>query len=163
MFNTLFTSIFHSTTVNKESVAQEKPMMLSLKDILSASQHDNTLRLEIITVDAPHSMHITLSPPPLPDQPLVMVPLSIDIPADCPTKPIVRLNTPSTPYAQKWNPRLFDQDQMSAELQQTHSIPQWIHWLYNKMTTADSYPMKRSHDFNEDSYPSKAIKMEIDE
>ena len=43
--------------------------------ILSIASHqDQQWRTEVITADAPNSIHITLSTPPLPNQPFVMIP-----------------------------------------------------------------------------------------
>jgi hypothetical protein len=101
-----------------------------------------------------------------------MVPLSIDIPVDSPTKPVIRLHSPSAAKSHRWNPKVFEEESMSDILQQTHDISSLIGWLYKRMIGADSYLVehgsKRSrnnmeNDDSDDNNNTKSMKMEIDE
>lgn len=140
---------------------------------MTESKNDDCVRVEIETIDAPNSIHITLSPPALPNQLFVMVPLSIDIPVDDPTKPIIRLHPPCSAKTHCWNPRVFDEDKMTEILQDTHDISAFIRWFYKRMANTDAYLIergsKRSHtyrdddDDDDDNRNTKSMKMEIDE
>lgn len=99
-----------------------------------------------------------------------MIPLSIDIPVDQPTKPTVRLHAPSLTH-QRWNPQVFDESKMTEEIRNTHDIPQFIHWLSGKMRTTDTYLINRNNkrtypEEEEDSFSAttdaKHVKMELD-
>lgn len=129
------------------------------------------MKLEITTVDAPNTIFITLSPPPLPKQLFVMVPISIDIPLENPTKPTVRLHAPSHAKSQRWNPAIFDEAKMTEQMQSAHSIPEFIRKLYKDMANADAYLIDRTQlkrRFSEDDFSStmednhKLMKMELD-
>ncbi|GAA5794946.1 hypothetical protein HPULCUR_000296 [Helicostylum pulchrum] len=159
MFNTLFKSVFNAETFKKESSK-------------SKSQNDRILRVEVATVDAPDSINIALTPPPLPNQAFIIVPLSIEIPVDNPTRPVIRLHAPCSSKTHTWNPRVFDQDQMTDILQDTHNIANVFSWLYKKMVDTETYLIERGskrariednfdelNDFNNTKY----TKMEIDE
>lgn len=100
-----------------------------------------------------------------------MVPLSIDIPLENPTKPIVRLHAPSNSKTQRWNPALFDEATMTEQIQSTYSIPEFIRQLYKGMSNADTYLIDRTQikrRFSEDDFSSsiddsnKIMKMELD-
>jgi hypothetical protein len=131
------------------------------------SQQDDSLRIETTTIDAPNSLYITLSPASLPNQAFVMIPLSIDIPVDQPTKPTVRLHAPSLTH-QRWNPHVFNEAKMTDQLQSSHNVPAFIHWLSEKMRSADAYLIdrnKRPYPEEEDDFSAtgaKKIKMELD-
>lgn len=186
MFNTLFQSVFNSHTFRSEASKSIGTMSFSLSEILSGkslcsflilkpnfnincveSKNDDAVRIEIATIDAPNSISVTISPPPLPNQLFVMVPLSIDIPVDDPTKPKIRLHTPSAAKSYRWNPKVFDEEKMSETLQQTNDIPSFISWLYKRMINTDSYLIdrgyKRSRTDNDFDDNNKSMKMEIDE
>lgn len=129
------------------------------------------MKLEITTVDAPNTIFITLSPPPLPNQLFVMVSISIDIPLDNPTKPAVRLHAPSHAKSQRWNPAIFDEARMTEQMRSTHSIPEFIRQLYKDMADADTYLIDRTQlkrRLSEDDFSStmddsnKLMKMELD-
>jgi hypothetical protein len=131
------------------------------------SQKDDSSRIEITTIDAPNSLYITLSPAPLPNQATIMIPLSIDIPVDQPTKPNVRLHAPSLTH-QRWNPQVFDETKMTDQLQNTHDVPAFIHWLSQKMRSADACLIDRNKRAfpEEDDFSAteiKQMKMELDE
>lgn len=100
-----------------------------------------------------------------------MVPISIDIPLENPTKPIVRLHAPSSSKTQRWNPALFDEATMTKQIQSTYSIPEFIRQLYKNMSKADTYLIDRTQikrRFSEDDFSSsiddsnKIMKMELD-
>lgn len=162
MFNTLFKSVFNESTFNFDQPT--KPISLSLQDILAASDSDDSLTIEITCIDAPNSIHIALCPPPQNDQKFVMVPFSIDIPADNPTKPTVRLHA-STTTSQRWNPQIFNAELMSEEIQTTFHIPTLIQSLYSKMSSGENYLVsvkRRYSEENDFSAPEKLVKMELD-
>lgn len=118
------------------------------------SEKEDNLIVEVATVDAPYSIHITLSPPPASS--FIMVPLSIDIPANDPTKPIVRLQ--SSPI-HKWNTNVFKQDLMSKELQSTYNLPAFIRWISNRMSQ-DSFIKRERQEDDMSLIFKKAIKYE---
>ncbi|CAO3631407.1 unnamed protein product [Mucor fragilis] len=169
MFNTLFKSIFNVNTYKTQQT--NTSVAFSLQDILAESEKDKTMKLEVTTVDAPNTIFITLSPPPLPNQLFVMVSISIDIPLDSPTKPTVRLHAPSHAKSQRWNPAVFDEAKMTEHMQSTHSIPEFIRQLYRDMANADTYLIDRTQlkrRLSEDDFSStlddsnKLMKMELD-
>lgn len=186
MFNILFKSVFNIKTFIKEEAKSVKSISLSLSDILSGtlkyyfyhinitntiteSKNDDGITIEITTIDAPNSIHITLSPPALPNQLFVMVSLSIEIPVDDPNKPTIRLHAPCSPKLYCWNPRVFDEDKMTEILQDTHDISAFIKWLYKKMANTDAYLIDRNskrsfvHQDMDDNRNIKYMKMETDE
>lgn len=118
------------------------------------SEKEENLIVEVTTVDAPYSIHITLSPSSASS--FIMVPLSIDIPANDPTKPIVRLQ--SSPI-HKWNTNVFKQDLMSKELQSTYNLPAFIRWLSNRMSQ-DSFIKRERQEDDMSLVFKKAIKYE---
>ncbi|CEP12406.1 hypothetical protein [Parasitella parasitica] len=169
MFNTLFQSIFNVNTYKTDQT--KDALSFSLEDILAESETDKTLKLEVTTIDAPNAIFITLSPPPLPNQFFVMVSISIDIPLETPTKPIVHLHAPSNAKSQRWNPAIFDEAAMTEQIQSTYSIPEFIRQLYKNMSTADTYLVDRiqaKRRFSEEDFSSamddsnKVMKMELD-
>ncbi|KAL4210481.1 mediator of RNA polymerase II transcription subunit 1-domain-containing protein [Rhizopus microsporus] len=152
MFNILFKSIFSTTQIIKDSM--DNTVSFSLKGILAESEKEENLIVEVTTVDAPYSIHITLSPSSASS--FIMVPLSIDIPANDPTKPIVRLQ--SSPI-HKWNTNVFKQDLMSKELQSTYNLPAFIRWLSNRMSQ-DSFIKRERQEDDMSLVFKKAIKYE---
>ncbi|RCH88753.1 hypothetical protein CU097_004074, partial [Rhizopus azygosporus] len=152
MFNILFKSIFNTTQIIKNSM--DNTVSFSLKGILAESEKEDNLIVEVATVDAPYSIHITLSPPSASS--FIMVSLSIDIPANDPTKPIVRLQ--SSPI-HKWNTNVFKQDLMSKELQSTYNLPAFIRWLSNRMGQ-DSFIKRERQEDDMSLVFKKAIKYE---
>lgn len=97
-----------------------------------------------------------------------MIPLSIDIPMENPTKPVVHLHSSNAAKSQRWNSKVFDEAKMSEAIQQMHDIPSFISWLYKRMIDADSYLIerggyKRSRTENEIDENNKSMKMEIDD
>lgn len=168
MFNTLFQSVFNSDTFKKEASTIPNTVSFSLSDILSESKKDDAVRIEIATIDAPYFISVTISPPALPNQPFVMIPLSIEIPMENPTKPVIRLHSSSAAKSHRWNPKVFDEAKMSEAIQQMHDIPSFISWLYKRMVDTDSYLIerggyKRSRTENEIDENNKSMKMEIDD
>lgn len=95
-----------------------------------------------------------------------MVSLSIDIPVDDPTKPLIRLHPPSSAKTHCWNPRVFDEEKMTEIVQDTHDICTFISWLYKRMAKSDAYLIerrKRSYAHYDDNDENrKLMKMEID-
>ncbi|CEG66098.1 hypothetical protein RMATCC62417_02741 [Rhizopus microsporus] len=152
MFNILFKSIFNTTQIINNFM--DNTVSFSLKGILAESEKEDNLIVEVATVDAPYSIHITLSPPPASS--FIMVSLSIDIPANDPTKPIVRLQ--SSPI-HKWNTNVFKQDLMSKELQSTYNLPAFIRWLSNRMSQ-DSFIKRERQEDDMSLVFKKAIKYE---
>ncbi|KAG2207159.1 hypothetical protein INT47_012212 [Mucor saturninus] len=166
MFNTLFKSVFNTDNFRKEASQFIRPISLSLSDILSEGKNDDRGVVEIATIDAPNSIHMTLSPPALPNQLFIMVSISIDIPVDDPTKPVIRLHPPSSAKTHCWNPRVFDEEKMTEMVQDTHDICAFIRWLYERMAKTDAYMIERrkrsyaAYDDNDDH--RKSMKMETD-
>ncbi|KAI8641571.1 mediator of RNA polymerase II transcription subunit 1-domain-containing protein, partial [Parasitella parasitica] len=169
LFNTLFKSIFNINTYRPQQT--KEALSFSLEDILAESEKDKTLKVEITTIDAPNAIFITLPAPPLPNQLFIMVSISIDIPLETPTKPIVRLHAPSNAKSQRWNPSIFDEAAMTEQIQTLYSIPELIRQLYKCMSNADTYLIDRSigkRRFSEDDFSSsiddsnKIMKMELD-
>ncbi|KAG1057383.1 hypothetical protein G6F43_000788 [Rhizopus delemar] len=142
--------IFNEAHLEDRSAAN---VSVSLKDILAENEKDNYLILEVATMDAPYSIHMTLAPPQ--GSSFVMVPLSIDIPTDDPTKPIVRLH--SSPI-HKWNMNVFNQDLMTKELQSHYNVPLFIRWLFDRMSQ-ESFIKRERMDIDDDLF-KKSIKTE---
>jgi hypothetical protein len=105
-----------------------------------------------------------------------MIPLSIDIPVDNPTKLKIRLHAAPPSHGKshyRWNTQVFDEEKMSELLQQTHDIPSFITWLHKKMMMTDTYLVERGltskrsrmniDDQDDFSTYNKSMKMEIDE
>lgn len=103
----------------------------------------------------------------------MIVPLSIEIPVDDPTRPKIRLHKPCSSNAHTWNPRVFDEGIMSEILQDTHNISDVFRWLYKRMMGTEAYLIhrnaKRSRQNMDDNYDDlndykniKNMKMEID-
>ena len=167
MFNTLFQSVFKAETFRENTSTLPSSVSFSLSDILAESSQDETVRIEITTLDAPNSISVTISPPPSPNQMFVMIPLSIDIPVDNPTRPKIRLHSPSATKSHRWNPKVFDEEKMAEQLLQTHDIPSFMTWLYKRMQNTDNYLMersnKRSRHYEQEDTNHKSTKMEVDE
>lgn len=192
MFNTLFKSIFNAETFKKEFSKSSKSISFSLSDILAGkrkkkggggnnniklirlleSQSDRILRVQVATIDAPNSINIALTPPPLRNQAFIIVSLSIEIPVDNPTRPVIRLHAPCSSKTHTWNPSVFDQDKMTDILQDRHNIADVFSWLYKKMIDTETYLIERgpkrsriedSFDELNDFNNTKYTKMEIDE
>ncbi|KAF7731884.1 hypothetical protein EC973_007715 [Apophysomyces ossiformis] len=134
MSNTLFQSIFNSSYFKPQE--KDLPKVLSLDDILAESQVDDKIRIEVNVADVPQSLHITLSPPPLPTQPLMLISLSIDIPADTPSQPTIRLHPPYSLDSSEdvsWNPQIFDEEEMTRTLQASYHVPSVVKGLWKKI------------------------------
>ncbi|KAG0175982.1 hypothetical protein DFQ29_006719 [Apophysomyces sp. BC1021] len=134
MFNTLFQSIFNKSTFASQQETSRQS--LSLDDILARSQTDDKVRIEVNVADAPQLLHITLSPPPTSTNPLTLISLSIDIPADTPAQPTVKLHPPYSSNSSdnvSWNHQIFDEEKMTRVLQTGHHIPLLIRWLWNRI------------------------------
>ncbi|KAI8984722.1 mediator of RNA polymerase II transcription subunit 1-domain-containing protein [Mycotypha africana] len=200
MFNTLYKSIINNSNNSvTEAEKDQKSFMLSLNDILAgktdtdrinidrtkckkgatnfllflsteSEQNDSKLQIEVVTLDAPNAMHITILPPPSwGAEQFAMIPISIQIPADEPTKPRVILHSPPK-LGQSWNPAVFDEAIMTQDLQSSYKIPVLVRSLYQKMSIADTLlinslkrPLTSKDDEDKNDQHNKYIKMEIDE
>lgn len=104
-----------------------------------------------------------------------MVSISIDIPLENPTKPIVRLHAPSNSKTKRWNPVIFDETAMTEQIQSNYNVPEFIRQLYKGMLNADAYLIDRtqikrrlSEQEEEEGFSSsvddsnKIMKMELD-
>lgn len=141
------------------------------------SQSDDKLHIEVASIDAPSTIHLTISLPPSPQSKhLVLLSLSIEIPKSTPARPVIRLYPPSTSEHERvhhlvWNSDIFDQDKMTRVIQTGYSIPLLVRWLWNRIQqqpdvdyTIEMSRLGLRRSRNEDgisSYPSKHIKMEV--
>ncbi|KAI8994632.1 mediator of RNA polymerase II transcription subunit 1-domain-containing protein [Pilobolus umbonatus] len=165
-FNTLFQSIFNASSIKTKT--EPLVISLSLNDIIAEATEDRKIRLQIVVIDAPSTIHITMAPPPSDNYPFMMLPFSVDIPADNPTQPRVHLHSPNTFKSLRWNTQILEEDKMTQVLQTAHDIPLLIRWIYRRMRSSDSYLVesynkKGRSDDNEWSISSKKIKMELDD
>jgi hypothetical protein len=109
-----------------------------------------------------------LAPPSLDQLTFVIVPLSIEIPFDNPTKPTIRLDSPHASKTHSWDPTIFDEDKMTHVIQMGYDVPLLIRWLYKRMCASDTYLIERSHKrVRSDEWSNmndfKMMKMDIDE
>ncbi|KAI9477999.1 MAG: mediator of RNA polymerase II transcription subunit 1-domain-containing protein [Benjaminiella poitrasii] len=166
MFNVLFKSIFNKNTYCKNEEDSKKS--ISLQDILLAESDNNnrTVKVKVNTVDAPNSLHLSFTTPSLPNQPssFIIMPLSIDIPSNQPTKPTVRLHSSPDP-TQHWNPRLFDVQQLTQQIQASHNLTALIQSIYELMLAEDSaYLIQSKRRLSDEDIMNnnKSMKMELD-
>ncbi|CAO3668612.1 unnamed protein product [Rhizopus stolonifer] len=148
MFNALFKSIFNEPCTVNGSIAT---VAVSLDSILT--EKDEHLIVEVAATEAPYSIHLTLSPPQASS--FILVPLSIDIPTEDPTRPTVSLH--ASPI-HKWNMNVFKSDAMTKELQSHHNLPQFIRWLFERMSK-ESFVKREKMDIDDDLF-KKSIKIE---
>ncbi|KAG1446336.1 hypothetical protein G6F56_009605 [Rhizopus delemar] len=148
MFNTLFKSIFNEPCTVNGSITT---VAVSLDSILT--EKDEHLIVEVAATEAPYSIHLTLSPPQASS--FILVPLSIDIPTEDPTRPTVSLH--ASPI-HKWNTSVFKPDAMTKELQSHHNLPQFIRWLFERMSK-ESFVKREKMDIDDDLF-KKSIKIE---